>query len=240
MLLSHKKINQLTKRSHHFLHFHEYWVIECFIALLLFFKLRQHFPFPIPFLVAWDGFAFTSIALTGLFIFTKNPYEIRKQLRLNDNTRHFFFLVVILAAIVSVLSTWFLLNLVKEKFTLHLSASIVFALITIAISWIFVHTRFASLYAHFFYRALPSNISNENQGDQTTFAGGLAFPGQEKFPDYWDFVYFSFVIGMTCQVADVGITKHQLRRLVLLHGLLSFLFNTSIIALVVNIIAGLF
>lgn len=238
-MLSHTKVIQFTKRSHHFLRFHEYWAIECLVALLLFLRLHQYFPFPIPLIAAWDGFALSSIALTSLFIFTKNPYEIRKQLRLNDSTRHFFFLLVILAAIASVLSTWFLLSLVKEKFAPHVSESIAFALITIAISWLFVHTRFATLYAHFFYRPLPSRLVSKDQSNQENFIGGLIFPGQEKFPDYWDFVYFSFVIGMTCQVADVGITKHRLRRLVLLHGLLSFLFNTSIIALVVNIIAGL-
>ncbi|MBM3856549.1 MAG: DUF1345 domain-containing protein [Verrucomicrobia bacterium] len=237
MLLNKK--NQFEKRSHHFLRFHEYWVIELCIALLLFFLLKRSFPFPIPWIVAWDGFALTSILLTWLFIFTKDPYSIRRQLRLTDTARRFFLFIVISAAIASVLSTWFLLRLVKEKSIPHVSESITFALITIAISWTFVHTRFASLYAHFFYRTTPSHLSNTDQNEKDNLTGGLIFPGQEKFPDYWDFVYFSFVIGMTCQVADVGIAKHRLRRLVLLHGLLSFLFNTSIIALVVNIISGL-
>lgn len=238
IMLPHPKINQLTNWPHHFLRFHEYWAIECFIALLLFLRLYHYFPFPVPFIVAWDGFALTSIALTSLLVFTKKPYEIRKQLSLKDNTRYFFFFVVILATIASVLSTWFLLSLVKEKFTPHVSKSMIFAIVTIAISWLFVHTRFATLYAHFFYRTLPVSSSNGGQHNQENLKGGLLFPGQEKFPDYWDFVYFSFVIGMTCQVADVGVSQHHMRRIVLLHGLLSFLFNTSIIALVVNIIAG--
>lgn len=243
---SFKKITQSSKRSHHFLRLHEYWAIECLIALLLFWGLHHSFPFPIPYIVAWDGFALTSIILTWFLIFTKDPYSIRKQLRLTDTARHFFFFVLILASIASVLSTWFLLSLAKEKFTHHVSESIAFALITIAISWTFVHTRFASLYAHFFYHPLPPardpslSATKPDPEEEKSVTGGLVFPGQEKFPDYWDFVYFSFVIGMTCQVADVGITQHRLRRLVLLHGLLAFFFNTSILALVVNIIAGLF
>ncbi len=234
-----KKIAQLAKRSHHFLRLHEYWIIECCVALFLFAGLKCFLPFPIPLIAGWDAFAFTSITLTWIFVFTKDPYEIRRALRLPDSTRHFFFFVVILAAMASILSTWLLLNLVQKKFAPHVSASIAFALITIAISWIFVHTRFASLYAHFYYRPTTSHAQNREPLTKENLTGGLIFPGEENYPDYWDFVYFSFVIGMTCQVADVGIANHRLRKLVLLHGLLSFLFNTSIIALVVNIISGL-
>jgi len=264
-----EKINQFTKRSHHFLRFHEYWLLECIIALFLFLGFQQHALFPIPMIVAWDGFAITSIVATWALIFTKDPYEIRQQLRLKDNTRRFLFFVVVAAAAASFLATWLLLTSSKSKLTSHSSETIFLALGTIALSWVFVHTRFATLYAHAYYRGeleakqiskpLVVHQSSENAGatasqqtqqslkieainfqKKTSIARGLLFPGDEKFPDYWDFVYFSFVIGMTCQVADVGITQRRLRRLVLLHGLLSFFFNTSILALVVNIIAGLF
>ena len=68
--------------------------------------------------------------------------------------------------------------------------------------------------------------------------GGLIFPGELK-PDYRDFAYFSFIIGMTCQVSDVSVTSRSMRLLALLHGLLSFAFNTVILALSINIISGL-
>jgi len=67
----------------------------------------------------------------------------------------------------------------------------------------------------------------------------LLFPG-EDLPDYWDFLYFSLVIGMTSQVSDISIESRSLRRLALVHGVLSFIFNTAILALSINIIAGLF
>jgi uncharacterized membrane protein len=236
---SSEKINQLSKRSDYFLRFHEYWAIEGLTALLLFLGCYHYFPFPVPLMVAWDGLALISITLTSFFIFTQHPCEIRKQLRAKDHTRQFFFLVVMLAAVASFLATWLLLNLVKQKFIPHLSESVTFALLTIALSWVFVHTRFAGLYAHFYYRP-TKRVDLAGLEKQEHITEGLLFPGCEKSPDYWDFVYFSFVIGMTCQVADVGIAHHQLRRLVLAHGLLSFFFNTSILALVVNIIAGLF
>ena len=83
-------------------------------------------------------------------------------------------------------------------------------------------------YAHGFY----------SDGDQSSF-GGLEFPN-EKEPDFLDFAYFSFVIGMTCQVSDVQISSQEMRRLALVHGLLSFLFNTLILALAINLASGLF
>ena len=264
-----KKINQFTKRSHHFLHLHEYWLLECLIALFLFLGFQQYASFPIPMIIAWNGFAMTSIVSTWALIFTKDPYKIRQQLHLKDNTRHFLFFIVVAAAAASFLATWLLLTSSKAKLTSHSSETIFLALGTIALSWVFVHTRFATLYAHAYYRGeleagqsseflvvhkesenadvtpseqvqQPLKIEAMNFGKKSPIARGLLFPGDEKFPDYWDFVYFSFVIGMTCQVADVGITQHHFRRLVLLHGLLAFFFNTSILALVVNIIAGLF
>jgi uncharacterized membrane protein len=91
------------------------------------------------------------------------------------------------------------------------------------LSWAFIHTIFALHYAHEFY-------------DVT--AGGLAFPQGSADPDYWDFVYFSFVIGMTSQVSDVAVTSKELRRIVTAHGMLSFVFNAALLALTVNLAAG--
>jgi uncharacterized membrane protein len=98
------------------------------------------------------------------------------------------------------------------------------ALATIVLSWAFIHTIFALHYAHEFY-------------DETA-GGGLAFPGGHAEPDYWDFVYFSFVVGMTSQVSDVGITDKHIRRTVAAHGVVAFIFNTALLALTINLAAG--
>jgi uncharacterized membrane protein len=100
---------------------------------------------------------------------------------------------------------------------------------TLFLSWLMTHTTFALRYAHEFY-------SKDLGGPQID--GGLDFPG-EKRPDYLDFLYFSLVLGMTFQVSDVQITARKFRRVAAVHGLLSFLFNTIILALTVNIAAGL-
>jgi uncharacterized membrane protein len=101
------------------------------------------------------------------------------------------------------------------------------AMITIVVSWAFVHTIFALHYAHEYY------------GEGRDHAiGGLTFPGRQS-PDYWDFVYFSVVIAMTSQVSDVVITSKIVRRIVIVHGVLAFFFNVAVFALTVNIVSNL-
>jgi uncharacterized membrane protein len=100
------------------------------------------------------------------------------------------------------------------------------AAISIVLSWLFMNTMYALHYAHGYY------------GDFGKQHEGLEFPGTKQ-PDYWDFVYFAFVVGMCFQVSDVQITSHTLRRTALLHSVVAFFFNVFIIALSVNIAAGL-
>ncbi|HEX4172860.1 MAG TPA: DUF1345 domain-containing protein [Acetobacteraceae bacterium] len=101
--------------------------------------------------------------------------------------------------------------------------------ITLLVSWLMTHTTFAFRYAHEFYQVAP---------DGSGISGGLEFPG-EKRPDYLDFMYFALVLGMTFQVSDVQITARKFRRLAAAHGLLGFLYNAIIVALTVNLAAGL-
>jgi uncharacterized membrane protein len=100
---------------------------------------------------------------------------------------------------------------------------------TLLLSWLMTHTVFAYRYAHEYY---------ETDDATGKIIGGLSFP-EDTVPDYWDFFYFSLVLGMTFQVSDVQITRRSLRRLAAAHGLLGFLFNTVILALSVNIGASL-
>ena len=99
------------------------------------------------------------------------------------------------------------------------------AVATVILSWVFTHTVFALHYAYEFY----------GEGQR---ANGLRFPGDNR-PDYWDFIYFSFVIGTTFQVSDVAVTNRWIRHSVSAHGVLSFFFNTAIFALTVNMAASM-
>jgi len=99
--------------------------------------------------------------------------------------------------------------------------------LALALAWAFMNTMFALHYAHRYY--------GDNARQQPL--GGLDFPGDDA-PDYWDFLYFSVVIGMTFQVSDVQITNRRLRRVALIQGVVAFVFNMVILALSVNVIAG--
>src|SRR5262249_18458482 len=106
----------------------------------------------------------------------------------------------------------------------HYALYVTLAIATVVLSWTFTHTIFALHYTHDYYGG----------GNRK---GGLRFP-EDRQPDYWDFVYFSFVIGMTFQVSDVAVTQKSTRRMVVAHGALSFFFTAAIIAMTVNIAAN--
>jgi uncharacterized membrane protein len=106
---------------------------------------------------------------------------------------------------------------------------IVIAAISILLSWLFMNSMFAVHYAHSYYGNGPDAGK--------TPRGGLDFPGTKQ-PDYWDFVYFAIVLGMTFQVSDVQITNRAIRRTALMHSVIAFFFNVFIIAISVNIAAG--
>ncbi len=102
-------------------------------------------------------------------------------------------------------------------------ASIAFLIVTILLSWAFIHTMFALHYAHEFYAVHGKK------------GGGLIFPHDPE-PDYWDFVYLAFSIGTSFEVSDVGITSKRIRRTVMVHGIVSFFFNVTLIALSVGLV----
>lgn len=116
-------------------------------------------------------------------------------------------------------------DLVGVEKALHVGLA-VFAL---AVSWLFIQTIFTFHYAHLYYQ---EEKRNEPDG------AGLEFPGGQD-PDYFDFLYYAFVVGMTSQVSDVQVTSREMRRLTMVHGVLSFGFNMLILALSINVVAGL-
>jgi len=148
-----------------------------------------------------------------------------------DVSRFAIFIFVVMAACAALFAVGFLIRTNRAELRGHLTSHLLLALGTAASSWALVHTVFSLRYAHIFY-----GDSDEDAGDQQAY--GLDFPG-EKIPDYSDFAYFSFVIGMTCQVSDVQVTSGRMRRLTMLHGILSFGFNTVILAMLINTVSGL-
>jgi uncharacterized membrane protein len=172
-------------------------------------------------LIGWDIFATLYLGLVYFMMLCSEHRRIKRDAVLQDDGRFLILLVTALGAFASIAAI-----VLELGSTHHAVPQLAIATATIALSWAVVHTAFALHYAHDYYRSAKP--------------GGLQFPSGEKqdHADYWDFVYFSFVIGMTAQVSDVGITDKTIRRTATVHGIISFVYNTALVALMVNIAAS--
>lgn len=182
-------------------------------------------------LLAWDVGVICFLILAFATIDSATPQTMRRSAQRQYNSRLTILTLVVATACASLLAIGFMLNNTKNISPQILTLHVILAVLTVFISWLLTHTMFALYYAHLYYR-------DDRASDPVKNAEGLDFPG-DKQPDYWDFIYFSYVIGMACQVADVATTSRSMRRLALIHGVLTFFFNTVILALSINIIAGL-
>ncbi|MES1217927.1 MAG: DUF1345 domain-containing protein [Bacteroidota bacterium] len=180
-------------------------------------------------MLAWDVFSFSLLSLYWIIFYTTSPHHIRKLAATEDTSRVVIFIITLISATASMLAVILLLTTKHESYdvkVLHLAIAIA----GMTLSWSLVHTVFAVRYAHLYYAV--------HKTKPDTNVGGLDFPNEDN-PDFVDFAYFSFVLGMTFQVSDVSITVKKIRRMVLWHSLISFGYNAVIIALTINVIAGL-
>jgi uncharacterized membrane protein len=197
----------------------------------IFFVLRGHLRFSSAAIAAWDAFAVLIVALDWLTILMTPQREIRALAQQQDLSRSLAFLFVVVAACAALLAVGFLVRVHKSQASGHFTVHLLLTLLAVICSWTLVHTVFSLRYAHAFY-------GDSNEPGMHQHAGGLIFPGGRP-PQYFDFAYFSFVVGMTCQVSDVQITSRRMRRLTLAHSVLSFGFNTIILALLINTVSSL-
>jgi uncharacterized membrane protein len=176
-------------------------------------------------LIGWD-IAIATYLVAAAFVMARcsTVAAIKRNAAIQDEGAFAILLLTVAAAIASlgaIFAELAALERASPSYALHIALVVT----TVILSWTFTHTIFALHYAHDFY-------------GEASRSDGLKFPGNAQ-PDYWDFVYFSFVIGMTFQVSDVAVTNKPIRRMVVAHGALSFFFSTAIVALTVNIAAGL-
>jgi uncharacterized membrane protein len=175
-------------------------------------------------LVGWDVGIGLYVILAVEMMARADLHQIRRRAAAQDDGAVAILVLTVASAMASLLAIVVLLGTSAAGGAHRQSLELVLATITIGLSWAFIHVMFALHYAHEFY-------------DQSGVPG-LAFPGGEQEPDYWDFAYFALIIGMTAQVADVGITTKEIRRTVAAHCVVSFFFNTALLALTVNIAAS--
>lgn len=179
-------------------------------------------------IIGWNVGACLYLMLAARMMFWSTHERMRKRALQEDEGRYMVLALVICAAIVSIGAIVAELALAKSLQGTMRYVHIALTLLTILSSWAFTQVMFALHYAHDYYAA-------EIRGN----GGGLAFPGNH-LPDYGDFLYFSCVIGTSGQTADISFTSRTMRRTGLVHCVLAFFFNTTLVALMINIASGLF
>lgn len=199
------------------------------MSVIIFLLTRNnHLSWKLNITILWDVFALSFIVTSWIVFFTRPITEIKKQANKEDGSRLFVLVSILISSFASMV-TVLLLMIKKEQSPNQELLTILMSISGMVFSWVMVHTIFTFHYAHLYYYG---------RKDDTPEQEALLFPN-EKSPDYLDFAYFAFVIGMTFQVSDVEISSRRIRRLALAHGMLAFALNTFVVALTINLIAGL-
>lgn len=197
-------------------------------ALLALFLLPSTLSLSLRAAAAWNIGAMIYLCATFYLMATETSAELRERAAEEDETGVVFLVLLLLAAASSFSAV---IGLIGESRNITGPLKVVdltLAGITIVTSWLVMQIVFTLHYAHAYYRP--------DRADE--MAGGLKFP-EDEHPDYWDFFYFTTSIGAASQTSDVCITSKRLRRLVLAHAIISFAFNTTVVALAINLAAGL-
>jgi len=193
------------------------------LGVLAEFLMRRIWPASLSAILAWDVGVVCFLLLTYRVIADHSIASIKRRAAGLDTRAWIMMALVVLAACVSLYGLSLNLHGPSGALPDQPVLRVLLAGLTVIGSWSLIHTVFALHYAHLYYGSSQ---------------GGLIFPGGGD-PNYYDFLYYSFVVGMTCQVSDVQVAEAKLRRLTLIHGVLAFFFNTVILALAVSIGAGL-
>lgn len=187
-------------------------------------------PTALPFraLLGWCAGAAVYLVLAWWLAEVFDAKGTRQRAQAQDEPSVVLFGVMVLAVLACVASITLLLQQIKQLQGTERVLHMALAMTALALSWLFIQTLFAFRYAHRYY---------QEEKRREPDSPGLVFPNQPH-PDYFDFLYYSFVIGMTSQVSDVQVSSREMRRLTLGHSILSFAFNVLIVALTINVLAG--
>lgn len=210
------------------------WLLGCVaIGIACTFALPATWDIDIRALIGWNLAICIYMAEIVIKMSNATTASIRHRAEEIDEGRNIVLVLTILAVIAAIVAVVVLLSGASAAKDIAKTRYLGLAMATIALSWTFIHLVFAHHYAHEFF------IERDSEKQLTPAdRGGLRFPGDQP-PTFGDFVYFSFVIGVACQTADVSISSRPMRRLATAHCVLAFVFNTTILALTINIAAGL-
>jgi uncharacterized membrane protein len=203
------------------------------IGTAVYFLLPHSLKLTTRLLLGWNAGTWFYFLTTGWLIFRATPESIRWNAKSSDEGRFFILILASLAAIASIGAIIAQLAIVKDFSGTMKALHIALAAATIISAWFFIHLTYALHYAHEYF-----DEYFEHPDRPPSDRGGLKFPGDDD-PDYFDFLYFSYVIGVASQTADVELCSREMRRVALGHCVLAFFFNSAVLALTINIAAGL-
>jgi uncharacterized membrane protein len=178
-------------------------------------------------IAAWDVAALVMVSFAWMIFLHAGPQETHRHAGSQDPGRRAVNVLVIFASAISLLATAVILRQARAQAPDVRDLFVVLCILAVAAAWLLTHSAYALRYAHLYYR-------DDDEG-----VGGLTFPG-DAAPCYLDFAYFAFTIGMCFQVSDISVPSRQIRRAVLGHSMLSFLYNTAILATAINLAVGVF
>lgn len=184
-------------------------------------------------LIAWNIATVFYIAATGVTMWRATPKSLRWRAKQTDEGRFAILFLVSLAALAAIAAIIAELGMTKDLKGTAKALHLGLAGLTILTAWTFIHLSYTLHYAHEYF-----DETKTDEGEKPQLKGGINFPETDE-PDYWDFAYFSFIIGVAAQTADVSITSKEIRRTSLFHSILAFFFNSAILALTINIASGL-
>ncbi len=195
------------------------------VALLVALVLGVQASWRLAAFAGWNAFALSLLVLAWITITRNGAAETQRRAAAEDPGRTAVYALVLLTSSSSLISTAALVRRAKSVAGPEGDALVALCLANVALSWALTHTAFALRYAHLYYREDEEGV------------GGVDFPGKAA-PSYFDFAYLAFTIGMCFQVSDAAVPSPQIRRAVLLHATLSFVYNTAILAFVLNLVFG--
>jgi uncharacterized membrane protein len=191
------------------------------------FAALSRLPWPHRALAAWDAFGIVLLGFAIWIIAGSGPSETRRRAGAEDPGRTFLWIIVIVASLASLFAATGVMSSLRKLGPEDCGVVAALCLSAVACAWLLTHTAFTFRYARLYYR-------DDDEG-----VGGLEYPGGQ-LPDDFDFAYFAFTVGMCFQVSDVTITSRSIRRTVLVHAIISFVYNTTILALALNLAFGVF
>ena len=198
------------------------------VAIVAFFVLEPWVSTHTRLLISWNLGAMCYLGLAWMTIARADAVMTRVRAQSHDQSGYVIFLLVAIAASASFIAIGFLVGDIKAMPFWARAGHLTLSISALLLSWLLIQTLFAFHYARGYYPRSPESPEHK---------GGLRFPGDRE-PDYMDFAYYSFVVGMTSQVSDICVTNRHMRRVTMIHGVLAFVFNIAILAMSINIIGG--